>query len=760
MEQMIKKMIKTMMVLLALMIVFPMTVRADASPAPTIDPNPYDPIRLIQELYATIDNLQQQLRDAQRPAPTPVPRVFAPNVKLLSSPVISAEKGETVAAELTVKNIGTSAAFNVLTQASSADGPFSVSFVNNSNSVSTINENATHDMRLVISVDENAKAGVYSIKLDHSYRTQDRKNETSGDTISIHVTGQDIADTKPQVVLVALRADRTLQVPGGSFTITAPIENLGDGVARNVQVSLDPGLDTKTVFLTSDINNAFFNNMPPGYSGNLVFTFSIHELARNGTYPIVFNLSYRDENGERLEESYTYFMNINVQQETRTTVEIKDIIAPDGVLEPGQNGLFTFQVFNTGHLPAQNIKITATASDETAVVPKSSSVHMINSLPAETGRLVSFTFSPTVQSATRSYNIGFLIEYESGVDEENKPVKFSFQQYASIAVHNPEDKKEDDPERLSKPRMIVSAYSVEPLIVQAGREFNLNLTFMNASAEKAVHNIKVTLKAMEATERKGAVFTPMGGSNTYFIDRISPKGEVTQVLHMYTVPDAEARTYTMEVTFDYQDEDNHSHTESELISVNVKQTTRLEITEPYIQEFVNSGDRVNFWFNIINSGRVTLSNLRVRVDGPFDTSEADMFIGNLGRGNQISYDGVIIPREAGKQEGAIVVFGEDDTGELVEHVHKFMIEVTDMSGMDGDWNSGRGMDGDFGQIGGGGDWDSVRFGGEEQTPFRQILDFIKNPWFWAPFAAVVLAAVSVIVMVIRRKNNKAADFDE
>jgi hypothetical protein len=680
--------------------------------------------------------------------------VQAPNIKLLSSPTISLEKGDAIEVELVVKNIGTSSAINLLTQAETGDGPFSVVFLNSSNSTASVNENATHTMTLRIVADANAKTGAYALKLNHSYRTQDRRNESSSDLLSVRVTG---TDTAPNVVLNAFRTDVVKHTPGSTFRLTVPIQNLGDGAARNVQISLDKSLDTKTVRPVSGLENAQFNAMAAEYTGTLNFTFEIDEKARNGTYPVQFNLAYRDEAGERYEENFIYYLTLSVEAEPRIMLEIRDMTAPTGYIRVDQNGLFTFQVFNTSATPAYNIEIKTIEYDETAIRPKSQSVQLINSLPAETGRLMTFTFAPTALAKSRAYTIGFQVEYEAGYDDENKPLKHTFKQYASISVYNPdEDKDKDEPDRTPKPRMIVSEYIVEPLIVSAGQNFDLTVTFQNASATKAVNNIKVTLEAKESTERNNAVFTPVGGSNTFFIDHLDPKETTSRTLNMFTVPDADPRNYKLDVTFDYQDEDYFPHTEAEQIGINVKQTTRLEISsEPSLPDHVSIGERVNFWFSIINSGKVSLTNVRVRVEGAFDTSEADMFIGNLGRGGNISYEGVIVPLVAGTQQGKIVVFGEDSTGDIVDYEYEFTLNVMEMFG-GGDMMFGDGF-GDrfeFGEMG------DMFMPEEEKSPMQKMLDFVKKPYFWGPLAAVLIALVVTVIVLKHRKDKKAVDFDE
>ena len=85
------------------------------------------------------------------------------------------------------------------------------------------------------------------------------------------------------------------------------------------------------------------------------------------------------------------------------------------------------------------------------------------------------------------------MEYTSG-----GTAKTTFKQYAGVNISNP-DKDKDGEGNTSKPKIIVSNYSCDPLIVMAGQEFDLNLTLMNTHKQKAVKNIKMYLTLAEET---------------------------------------------------------------------------------------------------------------------------------------------------------------------------------------------------------------------------------------------------------------------
>jgi len=215
----------------------------------------------------------------------------------------------------------------------------------------------------------------------------------------------------------------------------------------------------------------------------------------------------------------------------------------------------------------------------------------------------------------------------------------------------------------------------------------------------------------------------------------------------------------------------------EMISVPVAQDSRLETrpAEIAVTPFMDMFGFVDFQFEIINTGRVNLRNLRVRVDGNFDTSQAQDYLGHLQQGRVATFMGRIFPTEPGFHEGTIVIYAEDDAGEIIEIIHPFAIEVMGGFG-DDSWDDSFGDD-YWGEGGGrwpsdmemgdrwphdefnGGMWGEDFYGEEEGGVFARIWSFIRKPVFWGPAAGVVVAAIVVVVILVKKKNSRL-DFED
>ena len=101
------------------------------------------------------------------------------------------------------------------------------------------------------------------------------------------------------------------------------------------------------------------------------------------------------------------------------------------------------------------------------------------------------------------------------------------EQYMGVQISNPEKDKEEEEEEEDTtlntvPKIIISEYSTDPVMVNAGENFTLRMKFLNTSKVKAVENMKITLIVNESSEKTGSVFSPVQSSNTFYYCHLAP----------------------------------------------------------------------------------------------------------------------------------------------------------------------------------------------------------------------------------------------
>ena len=639
---------------------------------------------LVAQLRNEIRNLENALDTLVTSPPSPVQR--RPLILVTEPLLVEVAAGERKTVEFNLQNLASDTGNQVITTAdlSEAQGITGV-FLDSNNNVSSMGARAQRKFSYRITVNETVAAGFYTITFNHECRNLNNEIVKSESRVTIRVTspGGDVS-----VRDIASSLSRVPQ--GQDFDLTAVIRNGSPLEIKDVSLTIANGMSPDGVFLRASTNVVGIANMRAGHSENISIGFTAAQKARSGAYPLLLELSYTDSRGERHKQEYTFFVSVGggAGQESASEVIITNITYPRGAVGVGQEFEMVVTLKNTGKDTARNIRVDAVADSERAIVPRSTSRLLVPTLGPDAERQVSFRFAPTALGSSRNYDLGFAVSYETGMEgADGDSQVITFTQYQGVNVSNPEG-DDDETGRISTPRIIVSDYKSDPLIVQAGKEFDLALSFLNTSS-RPVRNIRVTLtveeEVMTGSERRGSVFTPVGRSSTFFIDAIEPKGEAFEYIKFYTLPDAPPRNYIINVNFEYEDADNNPFEARERIGINVKQVTKLDISEIFMQDYANVYEPIFLNFELYNTGRVTLSNLMIRVEGNFNSNQSSSFYGSLSPGSMDYYDNVLTPIEPGPQELTIVISYEDDTGEQIEERKVFSLDVMESMG-GGGWD--------------------------------------------------------------------------
>jgi hypothetical protein len=689
--------------------------------------------------------------------PEPTPQPPRTPIMALTAPmyVRKVEQGYRTYVEVEFTNVGNWRAEDV-TIIPEPNSNLSLSFDKGANKAGTVQPGRSVTFNLYITADKGVKAGTYPVGLECNFFDAETLLKTVKGTFHVTVTSPDEDDGKPATPPGAyignIKGDGAKY--GRTFTLTAAI-TAADADAKAVSVGIG-GLSSEGISLPGGAGSVYFDTIARGTPQPISFTLMAADKIESGSYPVTLKLAYHDADGKEFTAEYTYY----VYAEGRPDDDAAEganltasVASPTGTFDTAQRFTATVTVRNEGDKTARFVTVAVECPE--GIVPNSSSKVSIASLAPGESRSVSFTASATAASATQSYTIGFPVEYETGSEKDGATQKRTFTQYAPVSVVNSkadakaaeeEDKKDEDKNK-SVPKIIVSKYSADPMIVQAGQEFDLNLTFQNTHRVRSVENIKANLTVpVNSDGNKSAnVFSPVNASNTFFVDSIPPKGESEQRIRMFTIPDAQAKNYVLVLEFEYEDTDGNQIKSTSEIGVNVKQTAKLELGDYVVTPSATVGDQLFLEFSVQNTGKVNLNNLKIKLTGEgFDTSSAEVIYGNFTSGSHDYYSAQFAPTAPGTNTLKLIVSYDEDTGEHVETVTEHQVEVMDFSGGDvGDGGFDPGMDGPI---------------GGDVVPPPEEGNWLVTAGIIAGAVVLLGAAAAVIIVVVRRKRRQR-EFD-
>lgn len=656
------------------------------------------------------------------------PSYRRPDLIVVSGNSITAEAGDRLNLEIELKNTGDTTASDITATLSSDSSGMVFTDKDAYDEIRSISSGKKDDIEFSIEVAPKAPSGSYSLDLNVVYYDS-YTDEKFTLTKAIYV--RVIAKDSPDLIISRTDIMPSANVnPGDKVIIGFEIENTGDGIAKDIRVSL-PDLSKESFYLTSGTSNKRISEIKSGRKGYVYFELTAAPSLSFGNYELGLDLKYKNADDKLVETKEFFSINISKEDPKAAQLIIKNIKYPTGTLYKNQTVKLTFEVENVGPTPALDIDVKAKSQDESGLVSRTLGQKKYDALNPGEVLSFEFLFITTEGGETRNYPIDITVDYsDMYVDPA---LRDSLLRTVGVFFYNRTD---DGDDKTSTPKLIIDRYDFSPNIVKAGENFQMNLSFFNTNKYKSVNNIKIFLTAEEETD-SGSVFTPVNSSNTFYIDSIPPKGKVDKVITMYTIPDAKAKTYTLTANFEYEDSKATPYEATELIGVPVVQQSKLDLGEIGYQPEAFIGQQSPVSIEFYNTGKVTLYNLMVKLEGDFQTENGQYFVGNFNSGANDFYEGYVIPQEPGMLNGNIVFTFEDSTGEAQEIKQAFSLNVIDMPPME-----------EFP--------DGEMPGFEEPSLTSKIMKFL------IPGVLVILAIIGFVVFRKRRakKHEKDLEIDE
>ncbi|WP_313233128.1 COG1361 S-layer family protein [Tissierella praeacuta] len=654
-----------------------------------------------------------------------------PNLTITSSNVFLAEAGERVSISIKLKNTSDYYAENISATLSSKSSDV---YVDGSayDDIPKIKDGKTNSLSFKVKVDEKADEGNHELSLNIVYYNEyGEKMEPISHTINVRVTNKAIA---PLLVVDKVNVIPNTEVNAGeTIAVGFDIENIGSGLAKDIKVTLD-GLSNENFVLANGVNYKVIPSLDSDKKYYLYFELKSLKTLKPGNYKIDLSLSYKDIKNQVIKDESNFFITIASNNNRSSNLIIENLVYPTGKLFQNKELDIKFNIRNQGQIDAEEIIIEAKSTDQTGLVPKSVSIVKLDSLEPDAIQELNFKFFTTKAAETKNYPIEITVKY---IDELGK--EDTVNQLIGIFVEAPDK----DAAAKGKPKLIIDKYSFEPQLVKAGENFDMTLSFYNTSSKKTVKNIKIFLTAEPGgskTENNSgggsSAFTPVDSSNTFYIDSIKPKGKVEKKITMFTIPDAIAKTHTITANFEYEDSEGTELKDVELIGVPVVQQSRLETAElqVYPEAFVGQQSPVSIEF--YNTGKVTLYNMMVKLEGDFQTENGSYYIGNFDTGNSESFEGMVIPSQPGELKGAVLFTYEDSTGQKQELRKEFSLNVAEMPPMEENPDDMPPM--------------------EENRGFKKIL---KSKWLWITLI-LIGAGTGGFFFYKKKKKEKEMSLDE
>ena len=217
----------------------------------------------------------------------------------------------------------------------------------------------------------------------------------------------------------------------------------------------------------------------------------------------------------------------------------------------------------------------------------------------------------------------------SAVATDGTAIQQSYTWYVVITDGKDPNAPEPTPEPAApevQPRLVVSAYRLNPAPAVAGQEVKVTVTLRNTSQTQSVKGVRVVATCDSPD------FSLLNDSNTLLLDGIG-KGGTADIELKYSVGlKAAPQQYGISLAIEYDTEQAVTLSSSGTVAVPVTQPLRVEMEAPRIASAVNAGDTLPLSFQVMNLGRATVYNVRCTVEAPGFLSSGAAFLGNMEAG--------------------------------------------------------------------------------------------------------------------------------
>jgi len=651
--------------------------------------------------------------------------IYEPVISVSVPDNATVKAGQYTSVKLTLENINqTATAVDVTFDHIIEEGsPFTNVRVQSDMPIKSIRVGSPIEFMISINTDKFTKSGLYPFKFKLVYFNSWRDQYQREYLVYLYVKN-DLQDTS--LTVRTSSADNVSAVVGKSFTVPVYVMNTGDFYARDVLITVQ-GLSQDTFTLSSGTNRINFDYISGGDYKKFNLNLNASQKLQTGSYPLSFKVEYTKESGEKISEEQEIWIPVAGSGDAVSLLEISDLKTSKATVSSSDIFDVSLTVRNTGTANAEQIKVSADGSG--SLLPVTQNLFIISRLAPGESRNLTFRFQPSPDAQRGSVPVVIKVESVDGSGNNS-----SISQAVSVFVEA--DGGSSDPNK-NVPKIIVGSYSHEPQQVKAGEQFTLNMTFVNTHTAKTIRNIKGNFNVEEKSNETGNVFTPVDSSNTFYIDEIKPRGSHDWTVNLYTIPDAQSKTYTVTISFEYEDEQGNPYTAQEIIGIPVYQPSRFEISDISTPTEMYLGEQAYINFSLYNMGKTDLYNVKLRVEGDFAADPMSTYFGNFTPGYSEWCEIGITPMQPGVSKGKIVVEYETIGGELMTCEKEFALNVLEMPSYD----PGIPVDGPF------------EPGMEEKSG-----GFIGSVWFYVIIGVAVAAAVVVTVIVVR-KRRRSKEFE-
>ncbi len=584
---------------------------------------------------------------------------------------------------------------------------------------------------LPIKILSTATLGLKTVGITFDYKDVDGTKCTDANQIYIDVKKNEKA---PDLQIDKLSYSTELK-PGAEVEMKVTFHNYGMMDASNISIKVDDTTTGSDGFLKNYYTDSIYvGSVDKDKNVVAKIPLTVAKAATSGNKKLNLILSFDDEAGNTFTSTLTVYPEvIGGSSAGDSGLVIENVTQLPEQPVAGDAMQVIFDLKNNSQSDITEIKLALQNLDGTTFIPKESEPYIyVEKITAGKSKRITMnlTVSDKIVAGLNNLNLKYTYAGNSTGETVTIPVR---------------DVKNDLGSN-SKPKLIISNYSVDQEELRAGSTFNFIFDIYNTHSSVAAKNITITLTQADN------IFSVAQGSNSFFISSIAGGAKVEQTVALKVKADATTKAYPLKVTIEYEYEGIKPNPETGEVGVTRTEELNLSAVEnarPVVDNVnvyswdgnVVSGGTATLGFEFYNMGKSQLNNVITTLEGDFTKADGDMyFIGNVAAGTSSYVEFDVVPNVEGTAKGVLRVSFEDSNGDKIEFTKDFSTEVMPAVTMDP------------GMMEGGGAMDVFNPMPEAKKPIMPVWGFILLELIL--FGAFVPISRKIVISLYKAKLRK------
>ncbi len=559
--------------------------------------------------------------------------------------------GNSFTMKLKLKNAGERQALNTFLKMDFGNSGIIPDYKVENISVGVLGAGDTKTIEVPVKVLQNAEPGFYAISANISCKDADGI-ETGPFTQTMYITvnkpNDDEVKAGEPVLNLSTSDNYIVLKPDTEDALSVTIKNNGEVAASDVKLSVIAGLDASlglTKAFTSDTLEV--GDIKPGEEKSIDVPIRVAASFAAGLHEIQMNVTYKDsKNNEKTSSTMTMYVKgeNKVKDPSKSGVSIGNVAQSPESPKAGEKVTVSFDIVNEGTADISNVKVAGTGLSSSGFEPVSSEPYKkVGTIKAGSKSRVSMTFK-VGKDISNGFNVlNVTCEY---TDADGITGTESAGLYVLNVVN--ENTGENGAQKTSRPKLIISQYSAEPIIDDydsdgwddgsdfsdydgtddfgdfegdgdfyndggfigdgdyaepatdgdmhifsdysesqpKSNELKAGKEFDFKYTLKNTHTSKAAKNIKITVEQAEGVFIPVAGSNIFYIESIAAGESNEQVIRMKTRSDVATGDYSISIKVEYE-YDDMSEVDRERGGVVDENNIKLRAVENYRPEIEN-----------------------------------------------------------------------------------------------------------------------------------------------------------------------------